>query len=50
MSRLHSCTREVLFYVNTRFDTENSLREKSDRFKKLTELLPAQIAIIFAHL
>ena len=41
---------EVLFYVNTKFDSENSFREKADKFKKLTELIPAQIAIIFAHL
>lgn len=40
---------EVLFYVNTKFDSENSLREKSDRFKKLTELIPAQIAMILAY-
>ena len=41
---------EVLFYVNTKFDSENSFREKADKFKKLTELIPAQIAMIFAHL
>lgn len=40
---------EVLFYVNSRFDAENSLREKTDRFKKLTELSPVQIAIILVY-
>lgn len=40
---------EVLFYVNTRFDAENSIRTSKQQFKELTELMPAQIAMILAY-
>ena len=40
---------EVLFNVNSTFDLENGLREKSDKFKKLDSLIPAQIAMILAY-
>ena len=40
---------EVLFYVNTRFEAENSVRQPKQQFKELTELLPAQIAMILAY-
>ena len=40
---------EVLFNVNARFDAENSLREKTDKLKKITELNPVQIAMVLAY-
>lgn len=39
----------VLFGVNTAFDLANSIREKKSQLKELTELIPAQIAMILAY-